>query len=155
MRQFLHRLMGRRPQLLKYSDVFDVMRYQAPGDLPAGSVPDIHAFRIKDGVASPDPRPSFAFLETADEVSAWHLVMAGNVEVDGNRQITDRPLLQWNEIPSLLTSDTGMVMTCLPEDMDSDWPPLAVQTLPFGARVTGEPVRDRYHFEQNKFIAVF
>jgi hypothetical protein len=92
--------------LPNYTDVYDTMLYQAPDGTPKGALPTIYAFRVKDPSLLPDPRPDFALLETDDEIQAWQQAMAGQVVLNENGQITDAPLLLWNSIPSLLTSDT-------------------------------------------------
>lgn len=131
------------------------MLYQAPDGTPNGALPTIYAFRVKDPSSSPDPRPDFVLLETDDEIQAWHQAMAGQVILNDQGQITDAPLLLWNSIPSLLTSDEEIVATYLPMQDDHDWPVLAIQAHPFNTALDVKPARDRYYFQQNKFIGCF
>jgi hypothetical protein len=92
--------------LPSYADVYDTMLYRAPDGSPKGALPTIYAFRVKDPLLSSDPRPDFVLLETEDEIQAWQKAIAGPVVLNDEGQITDAPLLLWNNIPSLLTSDT-------------------------------------------------
>ncbi len=141
--------------LPNYTDVYDTMLYQAPGGTPKGALPTIYAFRVKEEVPSPDPRPSFVLLESDEEIQEWQQAMAGQVVLNDNGHITDAPLLLWNSIPSLLTSDEEIVATYLPMQDDQDWPVLAIQAHPFDTALDVKPARDRYYFQQNKFIGCF
>lgn len=141
--------------LPRYTDVYETMLYQAPEGTPQGVLPTVYAFRVKDASLSPDPRPDFALLETEDEIQAWQQAMAGQVVLNDNGHITDAPLLLWNSIPSLLTSDNEFVASYLPEQDAQDWPILAIQAHPFDTALDMKPARDRYYFEQNKFIGWF
>lgn len=82
----------------RYTDIYDTMLYQAPEGVQAGALPTIYAFRVKDATLSPDPRPSFAFLETDREIQEWQQVLAGPVRRNAEGYITDTPLLHWNNI---------------------------------------------------------
>ena len=137
-----------------YTDVYDTMLYQAPDGTHKGTLPTIYAFRVKDPSLSSDPRPDFVLLETKDEIQAWKAVMAGSVVLNSEGLITDAPLLVWNGIPSLLTSDDEIVATYMPIQDDQGWPVLAVQAHPFNAALSVKPARDRYYFQQNKCIVV-
>ncbi|MFS4439666.1 hypothetical protein ACMA5I_15775 [Paracoccaceae bacterium GXU_MW_L88] len=137
-----------------YTDVYDIMLYQAPDGTPKGALPTIYAFRVKDPSLSPDPRPDFVLLETDEEIQAWQQTMADFVVLNDEGQITDAPLLRWNDIPSLLTSDDEIVATYMPIQDDQGWPVLAVQAHPFNAALSVKPARDRYYFQQNKCIVV-
>lgn len=138
--------------LPRYTDVYETMLYQAPEGTPQGVLPTVYAFRVKDASRSPDPRPDFVFLETDDEVDEWQQVLMGQVSLNDDGHITDAPLLRWNDIPSLLTSDDEIVATYFPVHDDANWPALAVQAHPFGTALTIKPARDRYYFEQNKVV---
>ena len=133
-----------------YTDVYDTMLYQAPEGTPKGALPTIYGFRVKDPSLSPDPRPDFALLETDDETQAWQQAMAGHVVLNDEGQITDAPLLRWNDIPSLLTDDHEIVATYFPVRDDEGWPALALQAHPFDSALEVKPARDRYYFQQNK-----
>jgi len=138
-----------------YTDVYDTMLYQAPDGIPQGTLPTVYAFRVKDLSLSPDPRPDFVLLETEDEIQAWQQAMAGQVVLNDNGHITDAPLLLWNSIPSLLTSDNEFVASYLPVNDEQNWPVLALQAHPFDTALGVKPARDRYYFQQNKFIGCF
>lgn len=144
----------RTQPLPKYSDVYDTMLYQAPDGTPKGALPTIYAFRVKDPSLSPDPRPDFVLLETAEEIQAWHQVMAGPVVLNDNGHVTDAPLLVWNDLPSLLTGDDEIIALYSPERGADSWPVLALQAHPFDTTLSIKPARDRYYFEQNKVVGV-
>lgn len=135
-----------------YTDVYDTMLYQAPDGTSKGALPTIYAFRVKDASLSPDPRPDFVLLETDDEIQAWQQTLAGQVVQNAKGQITDAPLLRWNDIPSLLTADDEFVVTYFPVRENEGWPPLALQAHPFDTALSIKPARDRYYFEQNKVV---
>ena len=137
-----------------YADVFDTMRYQVQNEIPTGAIPTVYGFRVKDEILSPDPRPSFVLLETDDEIQEWQQALVGSVVLNEQGAITDSPLLRWNDIPSLLTSDDEIVATYFPERDGEDWPALAVQAHPFGTALAIKPARDRYYFEQNKVVGL-
>ena len=141
--------------LPNYTDVYDTMLYQAPDGTPKGSLPTIYAFRVKDPSLSPDPRPDFVLLETDDEIQAWQKAIAGPVVLNDEGQITDAPLLVWNSLPSLLTGDDEIIAMYSPVRDTDNWPVLALQAHPFDKALDTKPVRDRYYFEQNKFIGLF
>lgn len=138
----------------RYSDLFETMLYQAPDGATKGTLPTVYAFRVKNPAWSPDPRPDFALLESDEEIQEWQSVMAGPVSLNDEGLITDAPLLHWNEVPSLLTSDTEIIATYFPVKDGEGWPPLALQAHPFGAKLDEKPARDRYYFQQDKVIAV-
>ena len=138
--------------LPRYTDVYETMLYQAPEGTPQGVLPTVYAFRVKDASLSPDPRPDFVVLETDDEVHEWQQVLAGPVSLNDDGHITDAPLLRWNGIPSLLTSDGEIVATYFPVCDGEGWPPLALQAHPFDMALAIKPARDRYYFEQNKVV---
>lgn len=141
--------------LPRYADIYDIMRYQVvSGTTTPGTLPTVYAFRVKDEVYSPDPRPDFVLLETAEEIQAWHQVMAGPVVLDDNGHITDAPLLVWNDLPSLLTGDDEIIALYSPERDADSWPVLALQAHPFDTALSIKPARDRYYFEQNKVVGV-
>ncbi len=152
MFEFLKKETSQARPLPKYTDVYDSMLYHMPDKVPFGALPTIYAFRVKDPSMSPDPRPDFVLLETEAEIQAWQSVMAGHVVLNDDGHITDGPLLAWNDIPSLLTSDVEIIATYLPVDSGHDWPVLVVQAHPFDAALEVKPARDRYYFEQNKFF---
>tara|TARA_R100000935_G_C2839773_1_gene170291 strand:+ start:2626 stop:3093 length:468 start_codon:yes stop_codon:yes gene_type:complete len=138
--------------LPKYADVYETMLYRTPPEAPTGVLPTIYAFRVKDPSSSPDPRPDFVLLESDEEIQKWQQTMAGSVVLNEDGQVTDAPLLRWNDIPSLLTSDGEVVTTYLPVVDNADWPALALQAHPFGTALAIHPARDRYYFEQNKVV---
>lgn len=138
--------------LPKYSDIYDTMLYRAPDGTPKGALPTIYAFRVKDPSFSPDPRPDFVLLETDDEIQAWQQVMGGAVVLNDEGHITDAPLLAWNNIPSLLTGDDEIIAKYAPVRDADTWPVLALQAHPFDMALDIKPARDRYYFEQNKFV---
>ena len=140
--------------LPKYTDVYDVMRYQAPDESPKGVLPTIYSFRVKEEAMSPDPRPDFVLLEASNEIDEWHQVMAGVVSFNEDGHITDAPLLRWNDVPSLLMSDEEVIATYFPEQSNDDWPHLVVQVNPPHPHSGEKPARDRYYFQQNKIVAV-
>lgn len=140
--------------LPKYSDVYDTMLYQAADEAPKGVLPTVYAFRVKEAAWSPDPRPDFVLLETDSEVHAWQQVMAGRVILNAGGDITDAPLLRWNDIPSLLTDDNEITATYFPVQDGADWPALALQAHPFGTVLDIKPARDRYCFQQNKISVI-
>lgn len=137
-----------------YTDVYDTMLYQAPDGIPQGALPTVYAFRVKDLSLSPDPRPDFVLLETEDEIQAWQQAMAGQVVLNDEGQITDAPLLVWNSLPSLLTGDDEIIAMYSPVRDADTWPVLAVQAHPFDKALDTKPARDRYYFEQNKFVGL-
>lgn len=149
---FLKKKPSQAQSLPRYTDVYDSMLYQMPDETPKGALPIIYAFRVKDPSMSPDPRPDFVLLETEDEIQAWQSVMARRVVLNDAGHITDGPLLAWNDIPSLLTSDTEIVATYFPVEEGHDWPVLIIHAHPFEAVLDVKPARDRYYFEQNKFV---
>lgn len=132
-----------------YIDAYDTMLYQAPEGVQARALPTIYAFRVKEGVWSPDPRPDFVFLETDAEVQEWQQALAGPVTLNADGHITDAPLLRWNDIPSLLTADDELIATYFPVQDGKGWPTLVLQAHPFGAVLNIKPARDRYYFQQN------
>lgn len=138
--------------LPRYTDVYDTMLYQMSDNVPKGALPTIYAFRVKDPSMSPDPRPDFVLLETQGEIQAWQSTMAEHVTLNDDGHITDGPLLVWNNIPSLLTSDAEIIATYFPVEDGKDWPVLVIQAHPFEAVLNVKPARDRYYFEQNKFF---
>ncbi len=142
-------------QLPRYTDILETMLYKAPEGIPEGVLPTIYAFRVREPSLSPDPRPDFVLLESDDEIQAWQEAIAGKVVLNNDGHITDAPLLFWNSIPSLLTSDVEIIETYLPVKDEGDWPVLAVQAHPFDTTLDVKPARDRYYFEQNKFIGEF
>jgi hypothetical protein len=142
------------PPLPKYTDVYDTMLYQAPDRTPKGALPTIYAFRVKDPSLSPDPRPDFVLLETDDEIQAWQKAIAGPVVLNDEGQITDAPLLVWNSLPSLLTGDDEIIAMYSPVHDADTWPVLALQAHPFDNALDIKPARDRYYFEQNKFVGL-
>lgn len=148
---FKKRARQTRP-LPRYTDVYETMLYQAPDEAPKGALPAIYGFRVKDPSFSPDPKPDFVLLETDDEIQDWQQAMAGYVVLNADGHITDAPLLRWNTIPSLLTADDEIVAMYSPVRDDEKWPVLAVQAHPFDAALSIKPARDRYYFEQNKFV---
>lgn len=152
--RFLRRKQVPVEPLPRYADVFDVMRYEQPEGVPEFALPSVYAFRTKPIVQTPDPRPSFAFLETADEIDAWHRVLAEVIVLNGDGHLSDLPLLRWNNIPSLLTSDDVIIATYAPAEEGEGWPSLVVQTHAPDADLPEKPARDRYYFEQNKFFGV-
>lgn len=135
-----------------YIDVYDTMLYKAPDGTPKGALPTIYAFRVKDSSLSPDPRPDFVLLETDDEIQAWQQTLASQVVQNAKGQITDAPLLRWNDILSMLTADDEIIATYFPVRDDEGWPALALQAHPFGTALDIKPARDRYYFEQNKVV---
>lgn len=135
-----------------YADIFETMRYRVPDESPVGLLPMIYGFRMKDAIISLSPRPSFAFLETEDEVLAWQGVLAGPARLDANGHVTDAPLLRWNTIPSLLTSSEEIIATYLPVMRDDNWPPLSVQAHAFGTEMSPDAARDRYFFQEDKGV---
>lgn len=139
--------------LPRYADVYDTMLYRAPDKTSEGVLPTIYAFRVKDPLLSLDPKPDFVLFETEEETQAWQQVMAGQVALNNEGQITDAPLLHWNNIPSLLTSDDEIIAMYFPIQDGENWPVLAVQAHPFGTDLDEKPARDRYYFQPNKFIA--
>lgn len=141
--------------LPKYADIYDTMLYQAPDGTPKGALPTIYAFRVKDASRSLDPTPSFALLEAEDEIQTWQQVLTEPVSLNDDGHITDAPLLRWNDVPSLLTADDEFVVTYFPVRENEGWPPLALQAHPFDTALSIKPARDRYYFEQNKFIGLF
>lgn len=151
---FLKKEASQARSLPRYTDVYDSMLYQMPDQAPYGALPTIYAFRVKDPSMSPDPRPDFVLLETEGEIQAWHSAMAGHVTLNDDGHITDGPLLVWNNIPSLLTSDAEIIATYFPVEDGKDWPVLVIQAHPFEAVLDVKPARDRYYFEQNKFFGV-
>lgn len=138
--------------LPSYTDVYETMLYQAPENTPQGALPTVYAFRVKDPSMSPDPRPDFVLLEADEEIQEWQQAMAGAVVLNEDGHFTDAPLLRWNDIASLLTSDDEIVAVYFPVREGEDWPPLALQAHPFNAVLDDKPARDRYYFEQNKII---
>lgn len=138
-----------------YTDVYDTMLYQAPDGAPKGALPTIYAFRMKDSSLLPDPAPDFVLLETDDEIQAWQQAMAGSVVLNDEGHITDAPLLVWNSLPSMLTGDDEIIAMYFPVRENEGWPPLALQAHPFDTALSIKPARDRYYFEQNKFISLF
>lgn len=128
------------------------MLYQTPDGTPKGALPTIYAFRVKDSSLSPDPRPDFVLLETDDEIQAWQQAMAGSVVLNDDGHITDAPLLVWNGLPSMLTGDDEIIAMYLPVRDADTWPVLALQAHPFDAALPMKPARDRYYFEQNRFV---
>lgn len=135
-----------------YTDVYDTMLYQAPDGTNKGTLPTIYAFRVKDLSLSSDPRPDFVLLETDDEIQAWQQAMAGSVVLNDEGHITDAPLLVWNSLPSLLTGDDEIIAMYSPVRDAGTWPVLALQAHPFDMALDIKPARDRYYFEQNKFV---
>lgn len=138
--------------LPRYADLYETMLYRAPHDVTNGALPTIYAFRVKDPSWSPDPRPDFVLLETDKEIQEWQQAMGGSAVLNEDGQVTDAPLLRWNNIPSLLTADDEIVATYLPVVNGANWPTLAVQAHPFGTALTTKPARDRYYFAQNKVV---
>lgn len=142
--------------LPRYTDIYDTMLYRKSDVGAAGALPTIYAFRVKDTdrVFSPDPRPDFVLLETDDEIQAWQEALAGPVVCNDERQVTDAPLLVWNSLPSLLTGDDEIIAMYAPVRDADAWPVLALQTHPFDKVLDIKPARDRYYFQQNKFIGL-
>lgn len=138
--------------LPRYTDVYATMLYQAPDGTPKGALPTVYAFRVKDSSLSPDPRPDFVLLETDDEIQAWQQAMAGSVVLNDDGHITDAPLLVWNGLPSMLTGDDEIIAMYLPVRDADTWPVLALQAHPFDTALPMKPARDRYYFEQNRFV---
>lgn len=143
---------GQTHPLPTYTDVYDTMLYQAPEGISKGVLPTVYAFRVKDTALSSDPRPDFVLLETDDEIQGWQQVMAGPVVLNNEGHITDAPLLVWNSLPSLLTGDDEIIAMYSPVRDAGEWPVLALQAHPFDQALDIKPARDRYYFEQNKFI---
>lgn len=140
--------------LPNYTDVYDTMLYQTPDGTSKGALPTIYAFRVKDPLLSPDPRPDFVLLETDDEIQAWQQAIAGPVVLNDEGHITDAPLLVWNSLPSLLTGDDEIIAMYSPVHDADTWPVLALQAHPFDKALDTKPARDRYYFEQNKFVGL-
>lgn len=138
--------------LPRYADMFDTMLYRVPDETPSGTMPTVYGFRVKEEVPSPDPRPSFVLLESDEETQEWQQAIAGSVVLNEDGNITDAPLLRWNDIPSLLTADDEIVATYFPVRDGEGWPPLALQAHPFDMALAIKPARDRYYFEQNKIV---
>jgi hypothetical protein len=139
-------------KMLRNADLYEVMRYEVRGENTALDLPTVYAFRAKPHIPSFDPRPSFVFLETQDEIDDWHKAMSEKVERDFNGHISDSALLHWNNVPSLLTADNEIIATYFPMQEGGGWPSLALQAHPFDAVLDDKPARDRYYFQQNKII---
>lgn len=181
LRAAFHRSNGLRPARrnphLKNSDIFEFVPYMpALAALRQATLPTIIGFRIRqNGPAARsfrDPRPSFAFLETDNELAAWQEVFASNIsyetdtdlideELAINRLVnfhnttvktyevfSDKPLLQWNDKPSVLPDSllcfSGAAF--LPKVGDAEWPPLSVSMGPLN--FDKQAARGRYGFEQ-------
>lgn len=136
--------------LPRYADVFETLRYAPPEDAPRFLLPSVYAFRTRPHVQTPDPRPSFALLETDDEISDWHKVLAEPVVLDANGHVSDLPLLHWNEVPSLLASEHAIVAIYTPSRDAGAWPELHLKAHPPEAELNDSPARDRYYFEQTE-----
>lgn len=80
--------------------------------------------------------------------------LADIVTLNEGGHISDLPLLRWNEIPSLPTSDEIITATYTPAEEGDGWPILVVQTHVPDADLPEKPARGRYYFEQNKFFGV-
>lgn len=180
-RAAFHRSNGLRPARwnahLKNSDIFECIPYTpASAALGQATIPTIIGFRIKqEGPASrsfKDPRPSFAFLETDQEIVAWQEVFASNVSYETDTDLIDeelainrlvnfhkttgktyevfseKPLLRWNDKPSVLPDSLLCFSGApfLPTVGDADWPPLSVSMGPLN--FDKQAARGRYGFEQ-------
>ena len=161
----------------KNSDVFEYVKY-APAltALRQIAIPTIIGFRIKkDGPVPPsltDPRPSFAILETDEEIAAWQKLFVSKISYETDMAAVDeelklhslvnfhkpgaktyevlseKPLLKWNDRPSVLP-DSPLCFSgtaFLPEVSDAGWPPLSVTMGP--VNFDDQAARGRYGFEQ-------
>lgn len=184
LRRFLARFLQRkaphpvyRNAHRKNSDVFEYVKY-APSltALRQIAIPTIIGFRIKkDGPVPPsltDPRPSFAILETNEEIAAWQKLFASKISYETdmaavNEELrmhrlfnfhkpsaktyevfSEKPLLRWNDRRSVLPDSpfcfSGAAF--LPEVSDAGWPPLSVTMGPLD--FDDQAARGRYGFEQ-------
>jgi len=82
-------------EYLKNSDFYDAMRYVpiSDGDItPIKHVlPSIYGFRVTERFAlnTPDPRPSFAILESDQEIRAWMDIYSGPAARETDKSVLD------------------------------------------------------------------
>lgn len=156
-----------------YCDIFDSMDYNpSPLFCLADRLPIVVGFRVKPILKTPDPRPSFAFLENDKELEAWHMVFTGPAEhaddathvsmrkwlladqrrsdaIQTSETFSDLPLLRWNSLPSTLPELMGLIVQGKYMPAENGWPELGVQICS-GDMARSEAARGRYHFEQDE-----